>query len=161
MKIKWFFILVVCVLLWMITPVPAVSISDATIELSNDNSGLITIHYTLSDHEKEILSSDSEENLTLVKEVLGLDENGSGTYSFKENNMTQWAEMDGKKVLLLYGFYFDRFNWRNDKALVAEYPRIALFSPDFQPDLVTVIWPDGRELSVEKVTYIPFMHIFV
>ena len=129
MKIHTFFILMLILLLWAIMPVSAIIVSDATIELEDDNSGIITVAYKLSDHENEILSTECVETLDLAKEFLGLTNDGSGAYSFTEENMTQYADMNGQPVLLLHGFYFDWFDWRTNNTLVAEYPRLALLGP--------------------------------
>jgi len=161
MKTKMSIILIIIFSIWVIMSVPAVTISDATIRLGNDNGGTISVNYKLSDHDIRVLSSEKKATMTLAKGLLGLNEDGSGTYSFTENNMTQWADMNGQRVLLFSGFYFDKYDWRTDNTLISEYPRLAVINPDFQPDLITIIWPDNREIQLENVTYIPNMYIKV
>ncbi|MBN1166893.1 MAG: hypothetical protein JXA44_07145 [Methanospirillaceae archaeon] len=154
-----FLIPIVSLFFLMIMPVSALSITGATIELADDNSGIITATYKLSNHEIAIVSSECAGVLRMANSLLGLDEHGTGTWSFTVNNMTQYADMNGQPVLLLHGFYFDRFDWRTNKTLIGEYPRLALIQPDFMPDLITIVWPDGRELPLENVTYIPNMYV--
>ncbi len=153
--------LIVSILFLVALPVSALSVTEASIDLADDNSGTITATYKLSDHEIAILSSESAGVLRMANTLLGLDENGSGTWSFTVNNMTQYADMDGQPVLLLHGFYFDRFDWRTNNTLIKDYPRLALIQPDFMPDHVTIVWPDGRELPLENIMYIPNMYITV
>lgn len=74
--------------------------------------------------------------------------------------MTQWAAMNGQSVLLLFGFILTSFTGMLAKFLFYNI-RGKLIEQDFQPDLVTIIWPDNRELQLEEVTYIPNRYILV
>ncbi len=148
-------IILLCSLFLLIPTVMAIEIKDVTINLSDDNSGEITMQYQLSDREMNFLKSDKEEVNQFASTFFGLNEDGSGLYSSREENMTQWAEMNGSRVLLLHGFYFDEYDLTKDKSLLNISPNIAFFTPDYMPAKVSITWPDGKMVQVENKTYIP------
>lgn len=51
--------------------------------------------------------------------------------------------------------YFDVFDWNSNKILVSQYLELKLIDQDFQPALVIIIWPDGREIQLEEITPFP------
>ena len=150
----------ICLLLLPSTTL-AIKIDSFTLDLQSNNDGQVTIAYHLSDREQAILNTQSAATIGIANSKLGLQTNGTGTCSVTSSNMTQWIEDNGTRTLLLFGFFFDQYDWRKNKQAVSEYPVLGLLTPDFKPSKVIINWPDGRSSEFQNVTYIPNLAITV
>ena len=67
-------------------------------------------------------------------------------------------------MLLLPGFFFEDYDWRitqfevkpdslEEKILSSSIR--TLINPDFEPDRIEIIWPDGQVFTAENVRYVP------
>lgn len=147
-----------------VTSVSGINIDLLSMKLNDDSSANVTIDFILSDRDNDILQYLPKILYNELIQNFAINNENKGTYEFKAENITSISELNGSKVLLLPGFYFEDYDWRSyqfeaktdslEEKLLSSSIR-SLISPDFEPDRLEIIWPDGYVFTAENVRYVP------
>ena len=151
----------VCILVWALSPVEALTIKSLTVNLVEDGDAQVDLQYELSLPEQAAVLFQITDIRATLENTLNQNLNHPVTVSNANmttadltiSGFTSVVEKDGNRVMVMPAFSLDRA-----ETVMKQIWYGPITSPDFSPDVTEFIFPDGyteyyyNQLSFPAIT---------